>query len=235
MLTSKVRRKSDGKERLERYLQTASGKIYFLVKAYENPEPRQSLEEFIAGESLKKGYDPTTEKRLTIDGFTGIEYTSPNKDYPTIAQFVATEKHVYCFIVGGAGSLGKANEYFSSIKLGKRLGGLEVAEGSENSSPSEVGERIYKGQDVDQKVRFLSRPEPSPTEESRATRTYGSVVLIAIFARTGRVVNIRVIRGLPHGLTEAAINAAKKITFKPAMKDGEAVSVWMQLEYYFNQ
>lgn len=235
MLTSKVRRKADGKERFERQLQAASGKIYFLVKAFENPEPRQSLEQFIAEENLNTGYDSATERRLIIDGFAGIEYSSPNKAHPTIAQFVATEKHVYCFFVGGEGAAGKAKEYFSSIKLGKKAAGLEVAEGFKAPSTSEVGERTYPGKDVDVKVRLLSKPEPIYTEEARAKRTHGVVVLQAIFARTGRVAYIRVVKGLPNGLTEAAINAAKKITFTPAMKDGQSVSMWMQLEYNFNQ
>ena len=36
------------------------------------------------------------------------------------------------------------------------------------------------------------------------------------------------------GLTERAIEAAKRIKFTPAMKDGKPVSVWMQLEYNFS-
>jgi hypothetical protein len=47
------------------------------------------------------------------------------------------------------------------------------------------------------------------------------------------VENIRVVRELPDGLTERAIEAAKKIKFVPAMKNGHAVSMWMQLEYNF--
>jgi len=35
-------------------------------------------------------------------------------------------------------------------------------------------------------------------------------------------------------LLERAIDAAKKIRFIPAVKDGKYVSMWMQLEYNFN-
>jgi len=51
---------------------------------------------------------------------------------------------------------------------------------------------------------------------------------------SGSVTNISTIRGLPDGLTERAIAAAKIIKFTPAMKDGHPVSMWMQLEYNFN-
>jgi hypothetical protein len=40
-------------------------------------------------------------------------------------------------------------------------------------------------------------------------------------------------RGLPCGLTEAAIEAAKRIRFQPALRNGAPVSVRAQLEYNF--
>jgi hypothetical protein len=46
--------------------------------------------------------------------------------------------------------------------------------------------------------------------------------------------NIRVASGLPYGLTEQAITAARQIKFTPAMIDGTPVSMWMQLEYNFS-
>jgi TonB family protein len=60
------------------------------------------------------------------------------------------------------------------------------------------------------------------------------VVLKAVFAKNGEVQNIRVVSGLPDGLTEQAIEAAKKITFTPAMKNGQPVSMWFQLEFNFS-
>jgi len=50
----------------------------------------------------------------------------------------------------------------------------------------------------------------------------------------GAVTNIKVASGLPYGLEQNAIDAAKRLRFIPAMKDGKFVSTWMQIEYYFN-
>ena len=61
-----------------------------------------------------------------------------------------------------------------------------------------------------------------------------AVILKCVFASNGSITNIRVVSGLPYGLTERAIDAARKIKFIPAMKDGKCVSMWMQLEYNFN-
>jgi hypothetical protein len=50
----------------------------------------------------------------------------------------------------------------------------------------------------------------------------------------GMYSNIRVVLGLPGGLTERSIEAARRIKFVPATKDGKNVSMWMQLEYNYN-
>jgi TonB family protein len=50
----------------------------------------------------------------------------------------------------------------------------------------------------------------------------------------GDVQGISVVKGLPDGLTEQAIIAAKQIRFRPAEKDGRPVSQYVILEYNFN-
>ncbi|MBD0373542.1 MAG: energy transducer TonB, partial [Pyrinomonadaceae bacterium] len=45
---------------------------------------------------------------------------------------------------------------------------------------------------------------------------------------------IRAVKGLPDGLTEKAIAAARQIKFVPAQKDGRNVSQYIQIEYNFN-
>ncbi|HEX5704512.1 MAG TPA: energy transducer TonB [Pyrinomonadaceae bacterium] len=94
--------------------------------------------------------------------------------------------------------------------------------------------RIFRSSEVSSRARVLSKPEPSYTESARKNQITGTVVLRAVFSSSGSVTNISTIRGLPDGLTERAIAAAKQIKFTPAMKDGHPVSMWMQLEYNFN-
>ena len=99
---------------------------------------------------------------------------------------------------------------------------------------SDAGDGPLRGSDVDQRARLLSKPEPQYTEEARKNQISGTVMLRAIFSRSGEVIQIRALHTLPFGLTERAIAAARQIKFVPAMKDGRAVSVYMQLEYNFN-
>ncbi len=94
--------------------------------------------------------------------------------------------------------------------------------------------RIFTGKDVTTKARLISKPEPQYTEDARKNQITGTVVLKVVFGSNGGVSNIRTVSGLPYGLTERAIAAARQIKFEPATKDGHKVSMWMQLEYNFN-
>jgi hypothetical protein len=50
----------------------------------------------------------------------------------------------------------------------------------------------------------------------------------------GKIKYILPLVGLPHGLTEEAIIAAKRIEFIPAMRNGQPVPYAVQIEYNFN-
>jgi TonB family protein len=94
--------------------------------------------------------------------------------------------------------------------------------------------KVFTTKDVTSKARILSRPEPQYTEEARRNQVTGTVVLRAVFSAGGAVTNIKAVKGLPDGLTEKAISAARQIKFVPAQKDGRNVSQYIQIEYNFN-
>jgi len=106
--------------------------------------------------------------------------------------------------------------------------------GSRGESYPSGEDRLFSGNEVEQRARLLLKPEPQYTEEARKNQITGTVVLRVVFASSGEVVQIRAVRQLPFGLTERAIAAARQIKFAPAMKSGHPVSVHMQLEYNFN-
>lgn len=70
---------------------------------------------------------------------------------------------------------------------------------------------------------LLSKPAPGYTEEARKHRIEGDVTLEVKFTATGQVEVLRVVNGLGYGLNELAEQAARRITFKPATRDGHAV------------
>ena len=119
---------------------------------------------------------------------------------------------------------------------GGNIGGGDRNDGGGGAGGGGGGDynRIFSGKEVNSKARVLSKPEPQYTEEARKNQITGTVVLRAVFTSGGQVTSIRAVSGLPYGLTERAIAAARQIRFTPAMKDGRAVSMYIQLEYNFN-
>lgn len=80
---------------------------------------------------------------------------------------------------------------------------------------------------------IVYRERAKYTEEARANKIQGTVVLSVVYTFDGRITDIRVVRGLPDGLSESAIEAAKKIRFQPAVKAGQPVSVRGNIEFNF--
>src|SRR5579862_947063 len=72
-------------------------------------------------------------------------------------------------------------------------------------------------------VEITYKPNPLYTQEARDLKLEGEVLLEVNFSANGSLHVNRVVRGLGHGLDEAAIAAANKIRFKPALRFGTPV------------
>jgi TonB family protein len=72
-------------------------------------------------------------------------------------------------------------------------------------------------------VEILSKPRPAYTEEARRLQIEGEALVEVLFAASGEARVVRVMRGLGHGLDEAAVAAARGIRFRPAQREGGSV------------
>jgi TonB family protein len=106
--------------------------------------------------------------------------------------------------------------------------------GATGNNPNPDPDRVYRVSELNERARVLSKPEPQYTEEARRSGITGTVILRVVFSRSGEVTNIRALQPLGGGLTEKAMAAARQIKFVPAKKNGQPVSMYMQLEYNFN-
>lgn len=70
-------------------------------------------------------------------------------------------------------------------------------------------------------AEILSKPTPTYTDEARAKRIEGEVLLEVVFEASGKLRVLKIVRGLGHGLDDSAVRAAEQIHFKPALKDGQ--------------
>jgi len=90
---------------------------------------------------------------------------------------------------------------------------------------------IYKGSEVDKKLRILGKPEPDFSAQERREHFHEKIVLTTLFCGSGEVTKIRVKSGLSDRVDAKAIKAARKIRFTPGEKDGKKVSQWLIVEY----
>jgi TonB family protein len=70
-------------------------------------------------------------------------------------------------------------------------------------------------------AEIIAKPTPVYSEEGKKLRIEGEVLLEVVFESSGRLRILRIVRGLGHGLDEAAVRAAEQIRFKPALRDGQ--------------
>ncbi len=91
----------------------------------------------------------------------------------------------------------------------------------------------YEAKEVDVKAEITAKPLPKYTREARRVGVEGVVVLKVLLLGDGKLDRVRVVRRLPFGLTENAIRVACEIKFKPAMKAGQPVAQWLNVQYAF--
>lgn len=77
-------------------------------------------------------------------------------------------------------------------------------------------------------------PDPHYPEEARHARVQGVVILQTIIDTVGNVKDVRVLKGLPSGLTEAAVEAVTKWRFEPATLEGKPVAVYYLVTVSFS-
>ncbi len=118
--------------------------------------------------------------------------------------------------------------------LGGKVGGTGTGTDGEGSgdkaAPPDGPLRV--GGDVKAPV-VTSRSEPKYTETARTARVSGVVIVEAIIDKNGNVDQVKVIKGLPMGLSEEAERAVKQWKFRPGTMNGEPVDVIFNLTVNF--
>ena len=92
---------------------------------------------------------------------------------------------------------------------------------------------IFGSSEVEKKARLRETPLPVYPDTARAAKAKGEVRLRLVLAADGSVKHIFPMKPEKHGLTEAAMDAARQIKFEPAIKNGQPVSQFLTLAYEF--
>ncbi|HEV2718912.1 MAG TPA: energy transducer TonB [Thermoanaerobaculia bacterium] len=79
----------------------------------------------------------------------------------------------------------------------------------------------------------IKRVEPKYTDEARQNDVSGIVILEVVIDKDGRVKNAQVLKPLPFGLDQAALDAVRQWEFKPGTLNGAPVDVLFNLTVNF--
>ncbi|HEY9231526.1 MAG TPA: TonB family protein [Blastocatellia bacterium] len=92
----------------------------------------------------------------------------------------------------------------------------------------------HKGDAAYQRPQLLNRPMPRYTEEARRNHIQGAVRAAMLIDEQGNVTRVVVLTTLGYGLDEQAVQAASRLKFSPATKDGKPVPFWLMVMIEFN-
>ncbi len=114
---------------------------------------------------------------------------------------------------------------------GSGIGGIGTG-GYDHGSGSGIGSGTLSTDNGS--LRILHKPRPQYTDEARSNGTEGTVVLRVTFLASGQIGSVQPVKGLGDGLTEQAIDAARRLQFEPAIRNGTPLTVTKMVEYTFS-
>ncbi len=196
----------------------------FLVESYEGDRPKDLLRILTSGRRRITGVAD-----VELNGVKGKEFSHDIEGLSFKGRYFATKKHVYVVEAAKRGDYDQSMDHFlNSFILEHHPGGVLPLAGSTAS------DEVFPARELQLKAIILFKLPATYTDEARARKLNGTIVLDAVFRATGEVTDIRIRKGLGSGLDEQSIEATKAIAFLPAMKDGKPVSQRLILEYNFN-
>ncbi len=208
------------------------------VKIQLPPAPKAPIQTgvFQAPKELAKGAPPPPNQKLEVGGFGDPHGAAPSESsrnsglvLPKVGAFDMPD---------GAGRSGRGGSSQSGGTVRTTGFGVSGPEGRPPTTQSAqaiqkttFGDAALAGPakkaenvaDAQTPVQILFKPKPVYTPEARSLRLEGEVSVQVVFQADGTIRVLRVIRGLGHGLDEAAVQAATRVRFKPATRGGVAV------------
>jgi len=91
-------------------------------------------------------------------------------------------------------------------------------------------DKVYTYKEVDQKAQIKNKMEHLPRLKSDCP-AMAKASLRAILHKSGKVIEVTLIKGAGCSYDKEAIKAVRKLKFIPAMKDGHPVSQYLDIEY----
>lgn len=122
---------------------------------------------------------------------------------------------------------------------GSGAGGPRPSGPATKTAPRKLGAAAAAGAGLDAceeppaKPKPRNVPQPVGTDAARAAGIEGKVRVQLTVDETGRVVDVKLLQGLGYGLDEAALSAAKRAEFEPAVRCGKPARATFNISMRF--
>ena len=157
------------------------------------------------------------ERDKAFEFYESGEYQKAVEIFRTVVETDKKDRRAWLFLALALAKTGKANDAIKAARKGASISVKNVPPGA-----------------YDKELKITSKPRASYTDEARKNQVTGMVRLVVEFGADGKIKAILPVLGLPDGLTEMCIEAAKKIRFEPAWKNEKPVPVVTTIEYSFS-
>ena len=210
-------------------LDPGNAELFYMtgVAAYEMVSKRTGLSTEQKRDLIRRGFAAFDRaESLRADFFESLSYrnlllreqakleSDPAVQRKLIEQADAVRQRAIGIVRARAGARAPANE--------EDAGEPEAAPAPPSAGPFRVGGDV-KAPVVRQRV------EPVIPQAARDARIAGVVIIEAVIDREGRVSKARVLKPLPFGVDDAAVEAVKQWTFEPGTLNGQPVDVIFNL------
>lgn len=225
------------------YAAYADGVVYQLIY-FANPKHEERLE-FFLDQQLKtselRGAELLAPNETSENGRRVLTYQFNRYDfrktfsYPGTLKLVDDKDRTFALLVIGKDQADSSvAQFLQSLEVGDKPAGIDIGSGGSNASDvKESADTIVSSSAATVKAMIIAKPEPRYPEAARRKQLRGSVSLKLVLSASGKITNIEPVSGLPD-FYGTSIDAAGKISFIPAMKDGRFVSTQVEVVYNFN-
>lgn len=138
-----------------------------------------------------------------------------------VAAPAAPSRPTFSMVLGQAAATSGGSS--SAAGVGAGAG----AAGSDSIGPDPRSDELYADATVSQHARLVSPLRPEYPPAARAQGVEAALSLEIVVDRSGRVTDVRVLRGAGHGFEAAAIRALRSAEFAPARWNDRPVRVRM--------
>lgn len=234
-----------------------------LTQGVAPPEFCGYKKKFSARNFVERVKEIAAENKASVDYANNISNDSvikingPNRLTKLVNDF-DNKRWFELTVYGAAEERGDVKRFIDSDKTGEKSDGIEIGEGAERMFGDDAAKSLVEvervvtddeGKEVKKIFKELTVKTDSKetagigvvlkeraryTEEARQSNIQGTVVLRVTFLANGAIGDVVPIRGLPSGLTEQAVRAARRIAFIPQMRDGNRITVTKMVEYSFS-